>query len=382
MISVNGLEYIKDMCETQANMVPGGIMYIITDGDVVSWRKTSNDLDFDIFSIGEKLNPDSVASKAIRDNKKVVANISRYIYGIELLCMAEPIVDNEGQAVGAFTTLYPIEHPVIKAFKAFAPVLSEMYAEGVMMYTTDLKKFIDVQNSQKFQLSVVKAGAEIRENSPPITVINTKKMFTKEYDASAYGQPVFTAINPLFDEYSGEVVGTFGIIIPKTTAVTIREMSHNLEVNLEGISSTISELAASASNIHENEQNLNNSINEIITLSKEINEVSSFIKEIADETKMLGLNAAIEAARAGDVGRGFGVVADEIRKLSEQSKSTVPKIQKLTDRIIEKVNHSSVISQNSLASSQDQAASTEEITASVEEITAMSEKLSVIALKL
>jgi methyl-accepting chemotaxis protein len=42
---------------------------------------------------------------------------------------------------------------------------------------------------------------------------------------------------------------------------------------------------------------------------------------------MLGLNAAIEAARVGEAGKGFGVVADEIRKLPAESKSTVPKIQ-------------------------------------------------------
>lgn len=77
-------------------------------------------------------------------------------------------------------------------------------------------------------------------------------------------------------------------------------------------------MAASASQIHANEQELNIEIKDVISLSEEINEISSFIKEIADETKMLGLNAAIEAARAGDAGRCFGVVAYEIRKLSEQ----------------------------------------------------------------
>jgi len=64
-----------------------------------------------------------------------------------------------------------------------------------------------------------------------------------------------------------------------------------------------------------------------------INSVMEFIKEIADETKMLGLNAAIEAARVGEAGRGFGVVAEEIRKLSQESKKTVVQIKELTQGI-------------------------------------------------
>ncbi len=120
-------------------------------------------------------------------------------------------------------------------------------------------------------------------------------------------------------------------------------------------------------------------IKEVTGLSEEINEVSAFIKEIADETKMLGLNAAIEAARADDAGRGFGVVAEEIRKLSDQSKSTVPKIKKLTNIIMAKVDEVSDKSRNSLHSSQEQAAATEEITASIEEIAAMTEELNKIA---
>jgi methyl-accepting chemotaxis protein len=94
---------------------------------------------------------------------------------------------------------------------------------------------------------------------------------------------------------------------------------------------------------------------------------------------MLGLNASIEAARAGDAGRGFNVVAQQIRKLSEQSKGAVPKIKELTDRIKEKVDITSKQSQITLQSSQEQADASGEITVGIEGLTNLSEELNKIA---
>lgn len=159
----------------------------------------------------------------------------------------------------------------------------------------------------------------------------------------------------------------------------LRTMSNELTESFSQISATMQELSSSAITVTENQHTLNNEIMGVKNVSNEINTILGLIKNIADQTKMLGLNAAIEAARAGDAGRGFGVVATEIRSLSQNSKETATQIMHLTSDIQNSVKRTLDISGSTIENTEQQSAAIEEVNASVEELLALTTELNRLA---
>jgi Predicted sensor domain len=161
--------------------------------------------------------------------------------------------------------------------------------------------------------------------------------------------------------------------------VKIKTMSNDLVESFSQISATMEELAASSVTVMNNQEILNSEIVNVKNISAKINVILNSIKSIADQTKMLGLNASIEAARAGEAGKGFAVVATEIRSLSQNSKETAMQIVNLTSSIEESVKKTLEISNSTMENTEQQSAAIEETTASVEEILALTNELSELA---
>lgn len=380
MINIKYAEILKVVAELEVEIISGGIMFLFIENRTIKWKVTSKKFDMDIFKEGSNVSETAIAVRAMKEGKVLSEKVAREKYGQRLITVAVPLVDDSGIPVGAFSIVLPRLHPVAASFSDFAPIVAELFPEGAFLYMSDLNKIAYIQSSKKFTLTNMHVGYELKETDIAYRTIHSGQAQISEIGEERYGVPVYIANYPLYDEDTGKnIVATLGVVVPKVVAGKLKGIAGNLSNSLNGVSATVEQLAASAMKIHENEQNLYNHISSISGTLEKINSISEFISSVANQSNMLGLNAAIEAARAGELGRGFSVVADEIRKLANQSKETVPEIKVLTEEIKNKIGAVDKESRESLTASEEQASATEEIAASVQELSAMTNKLDNIA---
>nr|WP_024838464.1 methyl-accepting chemotaxis protein [Clostridium sp. 12(A)] len=229
-----------------------------------------------------------------------------------------------------FTT----EHQLLDSFYEVIPYLSSLFDDDVAFALTDTEKFILVENGNQLRFHItpgdlIPAGGAIRES------LNSGRVTVLDVPATVYGIPFKSYAVPIFDK-GRKVIGVL-------TLGKSLEKRNNLVRIVNSLSAGITQIAESTKSVSNGIEQLKNMNSEISVKVNEANEstrntdgILDFVKDISTQTNLLGLNAAIEAARAGEAGRGFTVVAGEIRKMSASTNDSIGQI----DTVLKSINAS------------------------------------------
>jgi methyl-accepting chemotaxis protein len=174
-----------------------------------------------------------------------------------------------------------------------------------------------------------------------------------------------------------ELVNNFGDDLHKAV-VSIEEINstaNSINIKAKHSNGELIVLENSITSIAISVEDIKNKIGGLESNISEISQISNLINNIAEQTNLLALNAAIEAARAGEAGRGFSVVAEEIRKLAEQSKDSSGNINNLlqgisseSDAVVQSSNNAHNILQNQVVVIKTSISSFKEIVENIEGI--------------
>jgi len=162
--------------------------------------------------------------------------------------------------------------------------------------------------------------------------------------------------------------------ISRNTADVASKGEETLNLAEEG-SSMVREATEKAESVRQIVENLTGDINSLTENADSIGSVVNVINDISEQTNLLALNAAIEAARAGEAGRGFAVVADEVRKLAEKTLDSTNEIEKMVKVIQENVSRANTNTKEVSENIEIQVQSTEDANARFQEILAAVQEL-------
>jgi len=257
---------------------------------------------------------------------------------------------------------------------AFLPILFE---DSVSFAIVDNEKYLEIQNCDELPINA-EVGDAIPEGGAAFEALRTGNYIIKDVPKEVYGVPFKSYAIPIKD-YDNAVIGVFLMGKSLEKRHKVLSLSENLAASLEQISSAIQEVSSGVEIVVNSNTKILEEVDKAIENTKGTDDILKFVQNISKQTNLLGLNAAIEAARAGEMGKGFSVVAEEIRKLSNTSSESISRIDSVLKKIQESIISISDKINESSSFFETQAAAFEEISSSIEELSDTSQLLEELA---
>ncbi|MDF2500860.1 MAG: methyl-accepting chemotaxis protein [Anaerosporomusa subterranea] len=260
---------------------------------------------------------------------------------------------------------------ILGHFVAAAPVIQALQQGDFTVSVNDVQKCLIYLPGKKIDFGV-RAGDLLQQCHLGYRVISERRRIISEVtaEASAWKIPYRAVGVPLIED-SGEVVGSIVLTEATQRKSMLRELSEQADTVMAQSATAVREIAVRAEGLAAAGGQIGDVSAMVLSQMKHTDDTLGLIRYIADQTQLLGLNAAIEAARLGQQGRAFNVVASEVRTLANQSEKSVQEIAKGFQMLRAETDRLSIVSREVGRASGDQAASTQQILAGMEGLQAL-----------
>lgn len=259
----------------------------------------------------------------------------------------------------------------------FVPYLRALYGMEAAIGITNREQFLFYEPGARLDHKV-KVGDKLKPNSPAdVAMRSGKRLVQKVENKDLYGVYYASVVVPL--GVNGAPEGALVVSTPTEAKDELIGAAKSINSAIEAIAMGSANLAASSEQLAAMTQELEEKTKEIGGYVEEVDKVIVLISNVASKTHLLGLNAAIEAAHTGEVGRGFNVVAEEIRKLSTQTKNSTREITDVLTKTKTSIEFFAAQTKQISEVTQDQAETTGNIANNIAELKPVARNLSELA---
>ncbi|MBP2656770.1 MAG: yfmS 5 [Firmicutes bacterium] len=265
---------------------------------------------------------------------------------------------------------------MLDCFLRLAPLLPQLFTGRVGIMLSDKERWIYTKPIP--ELAGPQPGDPIPPNTGVARAIKEKRRLVGIVPKEVVGFPYIVTAIPIVDD-KGEVVGGVAVHESLERAHLLEKSAGKLAVSATSLAGAIQSCLAQAEELAANGELLKGLAVDARLKAQETDKVVAFIKDVAEQTNLLGLNAAIEAARSAEHGRGFGVVAKEVRKLAEHSAQSAIQITSILNTIYSAIDNISDKITEVDKINRSQANAIEKLIAHSEELMTMSRDLRTLA---